>query len=254
MADDGNIIIIKKKKKGHGGHHGGAWKVAYADFVTAMMALFIVLWVLGQDDEIKEAVAGYFKDPVGFSISTGLGQPKSESIELDIGTEITLREKQEKQFEEMKGRIMDELQKNPQFSGMLDKIEIKMVDEGLRIEMLESADNIFFGLGSSSLNKNATLILHQIASDLKRLPNKVVVEGHTDSRPFKYGKAKVYDNYDLSAERANAARRALEEGGMGHEQIDEVRGYADKRLRDKEDPYSLVNRRISIILKYLQDE
>ena len=253
MSDESQPIIVKKVKKGHGGHHGGAWKVAYADFVTAMMALFIVLWVLGQSEEVKQAVAGYFKDPVGFTINSGLGTAKTTNINVDVTAELTLREKQAKQFEAMKGRIMKELEKNPELSGVLDKIEIEMVDEGLRIEMLESSDNIFFGLGSSALNKNAVTILQQIASDLKRLPNKIVVEGHTDSRPFKYGKQNQYDNYDLSAERANAARRALEDGGLSSDQIDEVRGYADKRLRDRKDPYSLVNRRISIILKYLNE-
>lgn len=254
MSEEKEPIIVKKVKKGHGGHHGGAWKVAYADFVTAMMALFIVLWVLSQGEDVKEAVAGYFQDPLGFSITTGMGPGKSGGIEMELEAELTLRQKQTRQFEKMKGRIMSELSKNPEFSGALDKIEIEMVDDGLRIEMLETADNIFFGLGSASINDNAQKIMDEIADNLKRLPNKIVVEGHTDSRPFKYGKAKVYDNYDLSAERANSARRALVEGGVNPDQIDEVRGYADKRLRDKDDPYNLVNRRISIILKYTDNE
>jgi len=249
---DQQIFPTKKKPKKHHGHHGGAWKVAYADFVTAMMALFIVLWVLGQSEEVKQAVAGYFKDPAGFQISSAAppGGSKNDIINLQLEAKRLQREKQQKQFEEMKGKIMKELGQNPNFVTLLDQIEITMVDEGLKIEMLESADNVFFEIGSSKLNIYAEQILRKIGGDLKNLPNYVVVEGHTDSRRYN-GSISGYDNFDLSAERANSAKRALEIGGLSESQIDEIRGYADKRLRDPIDPYSLVNRRISIILRYL---
>ena len=245
------IFPSKKKPKKHHGDHGGAWKVAYADFVTAMMALFIVLWILGQSEEVKKAVASYFQDPSGFKIQSGLNSGGTKGvIKLDIDTKIAQREKEKKQFEEMKGKIMTELKQNPAFSDLLNQIEFTMVDEGLKIEMLESSNKVFFEIGSAKLNNEALGILEQIGNDLKNLPNKVVVEGHTDSRKYT-GEIKNYDNFDLSAERANAAKRALELGGVTESQVDEIRGYADKRLRNKEDPFNIVNRRISIILKYL---
>ena len=156
MADhnEQQIFPAKKKPKKHHGHHGGAWKVAYADFVTAMMALFIVLWVLGQSEEVKKAVAGYFKDPAGFQLTseTPPGGIKNDIINLQLEAKRLQREKQQKQFEEMKGKIMRELQQNPSFKNLMDQIEITMVDEGLKIEMLESADNVFFQIGSAKLN------------------------------------------------------------------------------------------------------
>ncbi len=247
------IFPSKKKPKKHHGAHGGAWKVAYADFVTAMMALFIVLWVLAQGEEVRKAVEGYFKDPAGFSIASQAAASagsKNDIINLDLQAKLAHREKQQKQFEEMKGKIENELKENPKFMQLLDQIKFSMAEEGLKIEMLESADNVFFEIGSSKLNIYAEQILTKIGSDVKNLPNRVVVEGHTDSRKYN-GSIQGYDNFDLSAERANSAKRALEMGGIPENQIDEIRGYADKRLRDPDDPFSIVNRRISIILKYL---
>ena len=256
------IFPPKKKQKKHHGHHGGAWKVAYADFVTAMMALFIVLWILGQSEEVKKSVASYFQDPSAFRIDNGMpksggsksiipiGIDANKNVKEEIEAKKTEREKEKKQFEQMKGKIMTELKENPAFTKLMDQIEFTMTDEGLRIEMLESLDNVFFEIGSSRLNANAEQILEQIGKDLQNLPNKVVVEGHTDSRRY-IGDIKNYDNFDLSAERANTAKRALEKGGVTEKQIDEIRGYADKRLRNQEDPFNIVNRRISIILKYL---
>ncbi len=217
-----------------------------------MMALFIVLWVLGQSEEVKEAVAGYFRDPAGFDMKSG-SKPgaRNEIINLDLEAKKAQMERQQKQFEEMKGKITEELSKNPSFSNLSDQIEITMVKEGLKIELLESANNVFFAIGSSQLNMEAEGILKTIAADLQKLPNNIVVEGHTDSRKY-IGQLKNYDNFDLSAERANAAKRALANGGVSEKQIDEIRGYADKRLRDPADPFSVVNRRISIIIKYLE--
>jgi len=126
-----------------------------------------------------------------------------------------------------------------------------MINEGLRIELLESADNIFFGIGSSQLNANASKLIQEIGQQVATLNNNIVIEGHTDARPFVAG-SENYTNYELSTDRANAARRALIKGGVSTKQIDEIRGCADKRLRNPEDPYSLVNRRISIVIKYLE--
>jgi chemotaxis protein MotB len=254
MADQREqpIFIKKKKSKGHHGAHGGAWKVAYADFVTAMMALFIVLWVLAQSEEVKQAVAGYFRDPAGFDMKSG-SKPgsRNEVINLQLEAKRLQMEMQQKKFEELKGKITEELKQNPTLANISDQVDITMVKEGLKIEMLESTSNVFFDIGSSHLNNKAEEILNTIGGNLKTLPNMIAVEGHTDSRKY-IGDIQNYDNFNLSADRANAAKTALAKGGVHESQIDEIRGYADKRLRDKKDPFNVVNRRISIIIKYTE--
>ncbi len=252
MADEQPPIKIVKKK-GHGGHHGGAWKVAYADFVTAMMALFIVLWVLSQSDEVKQAVAHYFKDPVGFSAKSSgvIGEGRKDSGKKNrIATKsISMREFEQKKFEKLKVQIQKDIGRNKAFVKLAGQVEIEMVDEGLRIEMIDKKNNYFFDIGSAHLKPAARELLQKIGEKLKALKNKIVIEGHTDSRKFVRQNG-GYTNFELSADRANAARRALIEGGLPVKQIDQVRGYADRRLRDPAHPYSLVNRRISIIIKY----
>jgi chemotaxis protein MotB len=252
-GNDSPPVIHKKKKKSHGGHHGGAWKVAYADFVTAMMALFIVLWVLGQNEEVKEAVAGYFKDPVGFNSGSMnlLDGKQNIVVDLDMQNEALMRENEKKELAKMGEEILEELSENEEFQDMLDQIQIEVVDEGLRIEMIESADDVFFEIGTAQLKPQAFKILEKIGAQIAKRKNKIIVEGHTDSRPYS-GDGTGYTNFELSSERANSARRALTEGGVLEEQIDEVRGFADKRLRDVNDPYSAINRRISIILKFTE--
>lgn len=247
-----NVIIVKKKKGGHGGHHGGAWKVAYADFVTAMMALFIVLWILGQDQEVVESVAGYFKDPVGFStqnknILPGQGQGPRLNI-IDENKEEIQRIDEEAKFEAIKEQIIDELSQNEDIGNLLDQLKIEMVDEGLRIEMLESTEDVFFEIGTAQLRPQAQKILLLLGKQIESLPNLLIIEGHTDSRPFL--SQNNYTNFELSADRANSARKVLVKGGLSEKKVDEIRGYADSRLLDKGDPYSVKNRRISIIVKY----
>ncbi len=253
MAEEQEPVKIVKKKGHGGGHHGGAWKVAYADFVTAMMALFIVLWVLSQSDDVKEAVAHYFKDPVGFSSKTSgvIGQGRKDSGKKNKGVtkSISMREFEQKKFENLKLQIEKDLGTNKALVKLSGQVEIQITDEGLRIEMIDKKNNYFFDIGSAHLKPAAREMLHRIGAKLKTLKNKIVIEGHTDARPF-VRKDGVYTNFELSADRANAARRALIEGGLPQKQIDEVRGYADRRLRDPKHPYSLVNRRISIIIKY----
>lgn len=261
MADDNGSspIIIKKIKKGGAGHHGGAWKVAYADFVTAMMALFIVLWILGQSDAVKEAVSGYFKDPIGFSSKKGkdffdgkrgglidLGK-QADKKELD---EQAFREKEKTELTKMGEKILQELSETPELADLKDQISVEFVDEGLRIELTEAVEDVFFEVGTSQLKPKAVQILKKIGQKLSAMPNKVIVEGHTDSRPYGIGNELGYSNYELSSDRANSARRALVLGGLQATHFDQVRGYADKRLKDPSDPLSHVNRRISIIVKY----
>jgi chemotaxis protein MotB len=251
INQDGNPIIIKKTKAHSGGHHGGAWKVAYADFVTAMMALFIVLWVLGQDDAVKESIAKYFKDPIGLS-SKGRNvlQGNSKKIpDSDLQTQIEQRESEKLELKNMGDKLLSELAKDPEFANITGQIKIEIVDEGLRIEMLDSDQNVFFEIGTSKLKPEAVSLLKKIGDYISTIPNKIVIEGHTDARPYT-GKD-GYTNFELSADRANSARRALELSKIDPTKIDEIRGYADRRLRDKEDPFNLVNRRISIIVKFL---
>ncbi len=251
--------IIVKKNKGHEGHHGGAWKVAYADFVTAMMALFIVLWVLSQDDAMKESIARYFKDPIGFSdkgrgvmvsnSTTSISDAPSSAIE----DKHMLKNTETNELKKMGEKIISELASDPKFKKLSEHMDIQITNEGLRIEIMDSNEDLFFEVGTSTLKPNAKLLLKEIGDNLATLTNKIVVEGHTDARPYNKDGSHM-TNFELSADRANAARRALTQSALKPSQIYEIRGYADRRLRDKKDPYSVVNRRISIIVKYSGDK
>lgn len=245
-------IIIKKPKKGGGGHHGGAWKVAYADFVTAMMALFIVLWIMGQDSKVKEAVAGYFKDPLGYNIGQGqsfVDEEGKTSLAPKVLDEEAFREREKAKLEAMGQELSNQLKGSEKFDYMKESISIEIVEEGLKIEIMDSKDDVFFEIGTATLKKKPKELLLIIASELSKLNNKLIIEGHTDSRAYSGGNL-GYTNYELSADRANSARRALIEGGLNMEQIDEIRGYAANRLKVKEDSLNPANRRISIIVKY----
>ena len=230
--------IIIKKKVVHGGHHGGAWKVAYADFVTAMMALFIVLWLLSASKPVKEAVAGYFQDPSGTADKMGsinLGQAENFGITQNEMTK--LKEELEKAIHNM-----------PNFDALKNQIEITITPEGLRIELLETEKGTFFDLGNQEPNANGRELLALLAQELGKLPNKVSIEGHTDAKPYPAGNHN-YGNWELSTDRANAARRLMQDRGLQKEQVSQVRGYADRLLRKFKDPFDPSNRRISVIVK-----
>ncbi len=249
-------IIVKKINK-HGGHHGGAWKVAYADFVTAMMALFIVLWILGQDQKIRNSVAHYFKNPIGFSnkgknILVGDNSGLSGANDAQKNSKLISRLQEMKILREMGEKLLGELKKNETFKSLAGQIKIDFVKEGLRIEILESSKDFFFEIGTAKLKKSARLLLAQIGNNLAKLPNKIILQGHTDSRPYSGG-GKGYTNFELSADRANSARRALIADSLSEKQIFEVNGFADSKLRDPKHPYSFINRRISIIVKYTDE-
>jgi chemotaxis protein MotB len=238
MAAAARPIIIKKKS-GHVGHHGGAWKVAYADFVTAMMALFIVLWLLNSSKQIQEAVGGYFKDPTGTSKKVGSSQSGS-------GENFTLTKDNMPQLKE---QLQKAIRKMNNFDQLKKQIEITVTAEGLRIELLESAAGTFFDSGSSRLNDSGKELLVMLAQELQKLPNTISLEGHTDAKPF--AGAGNYSNWELSADRANAARRLMQENGIRHDQVSQVRGFADQNLRKKDDPEDPSNRRITILVQYL---
>lgn len=244
-------VIIKKIIGGGHGHHGGAWKVAYADFVTAMMALFIVLWILAQNDDVKNNIAGYFNDPSGFGVGNGpsvIEGRGQQSAAPTILTDFQRKELEKQRLESMGNDLMNKLGTEG-FNDIIDQIDIKISDEGLRIEIMESNNDAFFEVGTAELKGSAAQILAVIGKQMSTVKNKIVIEGHTDSRPFPSG-YKGYSNYELSADRANSARRALIKSGLESNQIDEIRGYADNRLRDQNDPYNVVNRRISIVVKF----
>ena len=232
-------IIIIKKKGGHGGHHGGAWKVAYADFVTAMMALFIVLWLMNSSKQLQVAVGGYFKDPTGTSKKVGTNQTGSgDNFIVSKQNMAQLKEQLQKSIRSIND--LEKLRKN---------IEMTVTAEGLRIELLESEKGTFFDSGSSTLNQSGKEMLSLLATELAQVPNKLSVEGHTDAKPY-VGNA-TYSNWELSADRANAARRLMQQAGLRNDQVSQVRGFADQRLRNPNDPMEASNRRISIIVQYL---
>ncbi len=232
-------IIVIRKKSGHGAHHGGAWKVAYADFVTALMSLFIVLWLMNTSEKVRQAVAGYFNDPRGKSALTGTDQSGSADI-----LPIT-----ENNIPELKKRIEEAIRKMNDLKALQNQIQITITPEGLRIELLETKDGTFFDTGSAKLTPNGEELLKMIAGQLGGIPNRVAIEGHTDAQP--YANPGGYDNWDLSSDRANAARRVMRESGLRQNQVSEVRGYADQQLRVPTNPFDPSNRRISLIVQYL---
>jgi chemotaxis protein MotB len=233
-------IIIVKKKAGHGSHHGGAWKVAYADFVTAMMALFIVLWLMNSSRQIQVAVGGYFKDPSGTSKQVGTDERGS-------GQNFTLTKED---MSKLKEQLQKELRQLNDFDKLKDQIKMTVTAEGLRIELLETASGTFFESGSPKPNADGTALLSLLAQELGKVPNKLSIEGHTDSKPYTGGRD--YGNWELSADRANAARRLMQQNGVRPDQVAQVRGYADQMLRDPKNPLDPSNRRISVIVQYLE--
>jgi chemotaxis protein MotB len=233
-------IIVLKRKRGHGQVHGGAWKVAYADFVTAMMALFIVLWLMNSSKQIQVAVGGYFKDPTGTSKMVGTEQTGS-------GENFTLTK------DDMP-KLKEELQKAARqvsnFDALKNHIEMTISSEGLRIELTESEAGTFFDSGSAQPTANGREVLTLLARELGKLPNKIFIEGHTDSRPF--GRSGNFSNWELSTNRANLSRQLMQANGVRPDQVSQVRGYADQSLRDPRHPEDACNRRISLIVRYTE--
>jgi chemotaxis protein MotB len=241
-------IIVIKKKGGHGGHHGGAWKVAYADFVTAMMSLFIVLWLMNSSKPIKEAVAGYFKDPSGTTkLMGGNGKGPGESAGEGPGDSLTLSKDN---MSKLKDDLQSAIRKIENLNKLNNQIEMTVTSEGLRIELLESANGTFFDSGSPELNESGKETLIALAKQLGGVPNKISIEGHTDSRPLVRNGGE-YGNWELSVDRANNARRLMHENGLRADQVTQVRGYADQKLRKPDAPEDPSNRRISILVQYL---
>jgi len=257
MADDHGKhqppIIIKRGRR-HEGRHGGAWKVAYADFVTAMMAFFLVMWLVTQSNTIKQAVQSYFLDPVNHGknfkssvLNGGAGIAKGGAVGEGPGDEMTVQEQMKKDMEALGNHLKEIIDGIPGLDIPRNSIEIELTKEGLRIQLIEGSENItFFKSGRAMLSTKAELILKTISMELTKIPNQLVIEGHTDAGDNSF--AEDYTNWELSTDRANAARRAMVEGGLDAKRIYAVRGYAANKPRIKDDPYDPRNRRITIVV------
>lgn len=258
-------IIIRKKRAGHGGHHGGAWKVALADFMTAMMAFFLVMWLVGQKDEVREAVAGYFRDPGKFKTAGASGVFKGSKSLLPAAEDPSRggsikpskedggpSKEEKKELTLAARKILKELEKQEAFKRLRKNIKIQLTSEGLRIILNESEDSpAFFEPGSAKLLQKSAIILITIARELGNLKNHIVLEGHTDAA---FGGNKDYTNWELSADRANAARQLMQVSGLYEGQMREVRGFADKFPMIQDNPLDERNRRVTIVVLYTSRE
>jgi chemotaxis protein MotB len=240
MDRDDQVIIVKKKGQ-HKGHHGGAWKVAYADFVTALMALFIVLWLMNSSKPVQEAVGGYFRDPNGLGKKTG--------TQLGGAGDAGALKKQD--MNKLKEDLMRAMGKMANFEKLNKLIEMTVTPEGLQIELMEDPRGTFFENGSAQPTTTMQSLLKILSAEAGKLPNPISIEGHTDSKP--YSVSKVYGNWELSTDRANAARRLMEGSGLREGQIVQVRGYADRKLRKPLQPEDASNRRITVLIQYIPE-
>lgn len=249
------IIIVKKKKRGHEGAHGGSWKVAYADFVTAMMALFLLLWLLSMVSEEKKVVlADFFKHysvfESGQSFMPGSRHAMKETgLEFGTSKNIRVRGMYQAPAEFLKEKIESEL--TGKLDDIKDQVLIEVTDEGLKIQIVDNTGKPIFKIGSDKPTDRAKEILNIVATQIKGLPNQIVVEGHTDSAMFRTGEI---TNWELSTGRASAARRELESSGINPSRFEKIVGYADKQLLVKTDAFDQRNRRISLLIKSMPAE
>ncbi len=270
--DNNQPIIVKRVKKVAGGHHGGAWKIAFADFATAMMAFFLVMWLMSSaTPEQKRAISGYFQDPIGFTESAsphvidlgGTPTPSPDRTLNDVvdpalqqtQVDTAMDAEQAQTFSEQLDRerlelLLQELQnkvdENPDLTRFKDQILFEITQDGLRIQIMDAANRPMFALGSAQLQPYFEDILLAMADTIRAVPNKISISGHTDAKPYS-GRGE-FGNWELSAGRANAARRALVAGGYPEDQLARVVGYASSALFDREDPLNPVNRRIDILV------
>jgi len=275
MADEGlRTIIVKRIKKNTGGHHGGAWKIAYADFVTAMMAFFLLMWLLGSTSKGDlHGIAEYFQTPLKVAMSGGSGSGDSSSVIPGGGRDLTRKDGQLKKGDDiqqkktydlkaaqaeqeraeasrlktLKARIEAAIDRNPTLSLFKKQLLLDITTEGLRIQIVDEQNRPMFALAKAELQPYTKEILHEIGVALNDVPNRISISGHTDSASYSNGD-KGYSNWELSADRANACRRELIVGGMSDAKVLRVVGLSSAVLFDKMDPLNPVNRRISIIV------
>ncbi len=252
-------IIIKRKKGGHAhAHHGGSWKVAYADFVTAMMAFFLVMWIVGMDDKAKDSIQGYFSNPVGFKKGFGSGSSPMGSGntpvmgQRDFSVRAPARMAEEAAMQATRLRLIEQFGDSA-LKGLDGHVEISVTAEGLRIEFGEGLiGDATFASGSAVMTDPMLRAIAILGAEISPLPNEVIIEGHTDAVPLR--RPGGYSNWELSSDRANAARRALETQGVGSARIVSVRGFADRKLKIADFPKDPRNRRISILLPFRSPE
>jgi chemotaxis protein MotB len=268
-------IIVKKIKKGGHGHHGGAWKIAYADFVTAMMAFFLLMWLLGSTTEgDKKGIADYFNSPLkiallasgsgagdashvvkggGQDLSRTTGQVKSGDMDAERSTINLHKLKQEQvraeiaRLEDLKKKVSTAIAMNERLAAMAQQIKLDMTRDGLRIQIVDEQNRPMFASGSAVVQPYMRELLQQIGKVLTEVPNRLTLEGHTDATPFPGGAA-GYSNWELSSDRANASRRELVAGGLADDRVLRVQGLASSQPFDGADPRAPSNRRISIIV------
>jgi chemotaxis protein MotB len=247
----GKIVIIKKVVKGHAAHHGGAWKVAYADFVTAMMALFMVLWLLSQtDQETRTELSEYFRTGVfsgAPSILNGGSGIQNKAFFDVVGSAHTQPE--QVMFERVSLAVRAQLTQmageDPQIKQVGEQIKVSVTEEGLLIQILDGGQNLLFDLSSAELKPKLVDILSRIAPVLARLDNQIQVHGHTDARPFPTGSGR--SNWQLSFERADRARAVLEKSGLRAGQVSGVFAHGATALMNPDEPFAPENRRLSIL-------
>ncbi|WP_339458985.1 flagellar motor protein MotB [Pseudomonas sp. EA_105y_Pfl2_R69] len=266
-------IIVKRVKKVAGGHHGGAWKIAFADFATAMMAFFLVMWLMSvATPEQKKLISGYFKDPIGFSESASpyvidlggsptpapdrtLNQQEQDpadavdaaDAEVDLEQAESIAEEVERErLELLLQELQNKVDENPQLQRFKDQILFEITQDGLRIQIMDAENRPMFASGSARLQPYFEDILLALTDTIAAVPNKISISGHTDAKPF-VGRGD-FGNWELSADRANAARRVLIAGGYDETQVARVVGYASSALFDRDDPLNPVNRRIDIVV------
>ena len=267
-------IIIKKVKKGGHAVHGGAWKIAYADFVTAMMAFFLLMWLLGSTTEgDKKGIADYFGSPLKVAMAGGSGSGDSSSVVKGGGKDLSretgqvkagdveakkrsfnlraLKEEQRKaekaRLEELKEKVKDVLANNPRLASLGGQIRLDMTKEGLRIQIVDENNRPMFDSGSAIVKPYMRDLLRELGNVLSEVPNRLTLEGHTDAQAFPGGE-RGYSNWELSADRANASRRELIAGGLPDARMLRVQGLASSKLLESKEPNSPINRRISIIV------
>ncbi len=254
-------IVVKRIKKSDGGHHGGAWKVAYADFVTAMMAFFLLMWLLGSTGaEDRQSISDFFKNPSAvqgpggastsmiklggaMEVPRGEGEPMRKPTPEEMAQDMQEAAKLDDLMQEIKKQIED----TPALTEFKDQLPLDITSEGLRIQIIDKKNRPMFALGSAVLKDYTVEILHELAKTISLVPNHISISGHTDATPF-VGVRPNYTNWELSADRANAARRALIAGGLSPDKFGRVVGLASSVLLDKNDPTAPVNRRISIVV------
>ncbi|RUL74006.1 flagellar motor protein MotB [Dyella choica] len=284
MSEQGRdtLIVVRRSRRKKHGHHGGAWKVAYADFVTAMMAFFLVMWLLGVGTrQQRAAIAEYFKNPSmapgtatiappgkmgpggasdsmiklggAMDVPHGPGKDRRAARLDSADVEKLAREHEKQRLENLMLQLRAAIEKSQALEPFKDQLLLDITPEGLRIQIVDKQNRPMFATGSAMLEPYTVAILHELSTFIEQAPNKVSISGHTDDAP--YSTESRYSNWELSADRANAARRALLEGGLEEEKIARVVGLAASVPFDKTNPGNPINRRISIIMmtKQAQD-